>query len=363
MVKNSTSGGTGQIKTLLLVLPAFMIPSLEFACRSLLGQLEPATTLIIATHESTAAQVNTWLEEYRLTSRCHLIIIDNNTALSMWVQDDLHFIKDKSGAPGLLVSQQAEPHVHSLVKQVADAAGISFTTAKNVPDGGNVLMGDNFILIGGDDWNGFETFFLPEYPKDNIIPITSQLSVPAEQLHSLPAIGEGWQSIFHFGNKTNTAQPVFHIDIFLTLAGRGNDNRPRVLVGDPDMASRLLKQQPLTHALQQHFDDIAAQLVDAGFDVIRNPLPLVFCDHMEKHQRQWYYSSSNNAIVQDCSTAGRIVWLPTYGHGNWPELAATDNANKEIWQSLGFDVRLIAHCQPLAENLGGLRCFSKTWTT
>ena len=350
------------MEILLLALPAFMVPSLEPACRSLLAQICATTELIIATHQSTAKRVRQWLEDFQLIQRCQLIIIDNNIPLSMWVQDDFHVIRHPDGTPGLLISQQAKPHVHSLLRQIADVTGMALTNVEYAPDGGNILAGKDRILIGGNDCYGKDTKKLPDFVSENFLSIACPNKTSSELKQPLLLGGEEWEEVFHFGNKTNTCQPVFHIDIFLSLAGRRQDGRPRVLVGDPGMAARFLDCAPHDHCSQSAFDDIADQLKAEGFDVVRNPLPLVYCDNEGSRERQWYFSSSNNAIVQDCSTYGRIVWLPTFGHGNWPELAATDAANINIWKNLGFDVRPIANCQPLAENLGGLRCFTKTWT-
>ncbi len=357
----SLVGDTERKDTLLLVLPAFMVPSLEDACRSMLAQIEPSTSTIIATHSSTAAQISLWLEEYQLTQRCHLITVDDDIVLSMWVQDDVHIVRDDNGSLSLLISRQAEAHVLCLMQQIADVADMSITLVENAPDGGNILVGDDFILVGGDDWNGGEKLSLPGCCNDNSVAIASRMKAATELKRPLEIIGDDWQEVVHFGNRSNSRQPVFHIDIFLSLAGRDENNRPRVLVGDPGMAAHLLDRSPPDHDLQEHFDDIADQLECNGFSVIRNPLPLTYCDLLEKRERHWYFSSSNNVIVQDCDTSGRIVWLPTYGHGNWPQLTITDDANILIWKDLGFEVRAIAHCQPLAENLGGLRCFSKSW--
>ncbi len=338
-----------------------MIPSLERACLSLLSQINSSTTLIIATHNSTAAQINRWLEAFKLTGQSQLITVSDDTALSMWVQDDVHIITNGNGSYTLLISQQAKPSTHVLMQLIADAAGMSVSTAENLPDGGNVLAGDDFIMIGGDDWGDSDTSPLPGCCAENTFVITSRLNVPCELKRPLPAIGDDWHEILYLGNKPDSCQPIFHIDIFLTLAGRDDNNRPRVLVADPVMAANLLNWPPLAHDLHKHFDDIAAQLENSGFSVMRNPLPLVYCDLPDKRQRQWYFSSSNNVIVQICDTSDNIVWLPTYGHGNWPQLALTDDANIKIWQNMGFDVRPVSHCQPLAENFGGLKCFTKTW--
>jgi hypothetical protein len=109
--------------------------------------------------------------------------------------------------------------------------------------------------------------------------------------------------------------------------------------------------------MQRVFDDIASQLKAAGFDVIRNPLPLIYMDDEARRERLWYFATSNNALVQNAPA--KHVWLPTYGHGNWPELQATDRANAKIWTDLGFDVHPLGDFHAFAENLGAVHCIKK----
>src|SRR3712207_7924729 len=47
--------------------------------------------------------------------------------------------------------------------------------------------------------------------------------------------------------------------------------------------------------------------------------------------------------------------LPTYGHGDWAGLRATDEANASVWAGLGFDVRLLGDYHRFAQNLGSDR--------
>ena len=139
--------------------------------------------------------------------------------------------------------------------------------------------------------------------------------------------------------RSGTHQPVYHVDMFVTLAGRGPDGRYRVLVGDPALASDILDEQLPEHAHGGAFDEVAAALAAIdGLDVIRNPLPLIYADRPESRTRQWYFASANNCWVQDDEAAGRTVWLPEFGQGQWRKLCKTDEANAAVWRALGFHV-------------------------
>ncbi len=106
------------------------------------------------------------------------------------------------------------------------------------------------------------------------------------------------------------------------------------------------------------FDEIAFQLERLGFQVIRTPLPHVFVDFPEERTRRWYFATSNNCLVEITDTSQR-VWLPTYGHGPWEDLQATDDANRAIWEELGFEVVQLGDFHPFAQNLGALHCIKK----
>ena len=95
-----------------------------------------------------------------------------------------------------------------------------------------------------------------------------------------------------------------------------------------------------------------------GFEVTRTPLPRVYVDYPEERVRQWYFATSNNCLVEVADGSKR-VWLPTYGHGPWAALRATDEANQAIWEKLGFEVVPLGNFHYFAQNLGALHCIKK----
>lgn len=102
------------------------------------------------------------------------------------------------------------------------------------------------------------------------------------------------------------------------------------------------------------FDNIANNLAsNPAFEVIRSPLPLIYLDD-ERHRRgSWSVATANNYLVEIGGNS-KTVWLPTYGHGVWAELAITEQANKETWENLVFDVVLWVDSHPRAEDLGAV---------
>ena len=80
-------------------------------------------------------------------------------------------------------------------------------------------------------------------------------------------------------------------------------------------------------------------------------------DDPDRKERTWYFATSNNALVQNGPS--KIVWLPSYGHGNWSELAETDKANAAMWEEMGYAVKMLSDFHPFAENLGAVHCIKK----
>jgi hypothetical protein len=189
--------------------------------------------------------------------------------------------------------------------------------------------------------------------------------------------GERWLETVDAGRGGR--QPIFHIDMFLSLAGRAgggpgaatSGTKYQLLVGDPGLADRTLGWQPVVHNLQSEFDAVGDQLRRLGFSVRRTPLPYVSVDlrgafSVEVDGRQvevvgerfWYFATSNNCLVQIDGTH-KDVWLPTYGHAPFEELAATDAAHRRTWESLGFTVHQLGDFHLFAMRLGALHCIKK----
>ncbi|HHX8655166.1 TPA: hypothetical protein ACVO4R_004356 [Vibrio diabolicus] len=146
--------------------------------------------------------------------------------------------------------------------------------------------------------------------------------------------------------------------MFITLVGKNDAGTYQVLVADPRLAYETLGEELPEGAMQQVFNDITAQLTQLGFEVIRNPMPMAYDDDVQKKIRYWYLATSNNVILQD---SPKIVWIPTYGHGYWSKFAVTDDANRDIWQSLGYEVRQLPNFHPFAANLGAAHCITKVY--
>ena len=148
------------------------------------------------------------------------------------------------------------------------------------------------------------------------------------------------------------SQPIFHLDMFIALAGRTPEGKYRLVVGSPSLADRLLGRPTLPQALNAQFDDVAQHLAaHPDFDVVRSPLPLEIAS-IGDAEWCWYYATSNNCIVEIIDDTKKTVWLPLYGFGAQKHLTVTDAHNQQLWESWGFKVVSLGNYNEVAQCFG-----------
>lgn len=372
----------GAIERLLFTIPNYAVEdeTMAHAYQGLFAALPPDVRLVVLTQKSCETVVRKWLADNKLSAKADVNVFDDALNISIWAEDGYVVAKDLDSKSTYFVEPYSFPrYADSLVAEfVVNFTDLKGTRAPLYFQGGNVLIGDKFFLIGADypanslkyiashvltvppgtSPKAFIKSLYREYlDRDrDVIYVGSRKSVPAEQERETTINGEKWKEVICAGNGAGTVQPLFHIDMFITLIGP-NNGKYHVLVGDPSAAYKLLGGDPPLHAMQPVFDDIAEQLGALGFEVGRNPLPLVYMDDPKRKERMWYFATANNALVQN--SPKKIVWLPTYGYGAWMELEKTDTANGEIWRGLGYEVRFLGDFHPFAENLGAVHCIKK----
>lgn len=361
----------GEIAHLVLSVPSYEAKDFATQYLALLQQLPAQTevTLVVATEART--QVEAWFNDCpQLSLRRRLQIVTTDFSITPWARDCL--VVDSQTVPLSVISSSslARKEDHKIPHLLAEALQMQVRPLSAPFEGGNLLVGEQHVFVGADtltEFAGqanelalkrFRSVLADELNEGReVVVIASTQAVPEQFSRTIELGDQEWQQIQHYLNKTGTRQPIFHIDVFLTFANVNAHGQQRVLVGDPRLADKLLNRQLPVDNLAAHFDDIAAQLAALGFEVLRNPLPLIYMDEADKRQRTWFYASSNNVLLQ-CGECEPIVWLPQFAHDHWPELKITDDFNRALWQDLGFEVRMIPGCQRLAENMGGLHCLS-----
>ena len=209
--------------------------------------------------------------------------------------------------------------------------------------------------------------------------------------------GDGYQSVYSF---THRYQPIYHLDLFITLAGKDEDGKEVFVIGKPvlgfdmDQAPCDVKKDIrdiLTNSqcgIQKFIQQLEDRLCDLGipYRIKRNELPLIYHDVHEdearacgkQKKRHFLWASHNNALVEHykegTKTIRRVV-LPTYGmdsdysagtcgctghsYGNWTDLRQYDESNKQLWEQLGFEViQLKKAFHAFLQDTGSLNCLT-----
>lgn len=208
-------------------------------------------------------------------------------------------------------------------------------------DGGNFLIGDNFMFVGQDIYEANKIikrveevihkglkdcrslFFLKASPPNDIQRINTKTS-------------DGFYNSFASRGKTDARglhQPMFHLDYFMSLAGRDALGAYQVVVGKPIVGLSEEEQRTLpddvvqlcriqVERMDKSIEEVIKYLQSEDvqckqqFRVVRVPLPLTYHDELIEGTktllyRKWYWATYNNCIVEIYNDR-RIVWLPSY---------------------------------------------------
>lgn len=165
----------------------------------------------------------------------------------------------------------------------------------------------------------------------------------------------------------NARQPIFHLDLYLTIAGPhhetgrpvalvGSVKRARALVGDLETGESLEAGENLDVGL----DAVADHLLTLGYAVERLPL-LPFSNTFLTKAAHYTY---NNCLVEvwpspDGSIQRRVT-LPSYALEPGDVLKLLDDEAARIWAGLGFQVTFASgEFARVSELFGSLRCMTK----
>ena len=332
------SSSEGSMDRLLLTVPTYAARGLASTYQDLFSMLPQTTLIVVLVHEATKSIVEGWITAAGLEQRATVVVAPDHLYFSVWAEDGYVIAKDTSSGETYFVEPFSFPRYgDSLVADfISNATDLKDTQSPVYFQGGNVLIGDDFFMIGADypanSLDYIRSHLQPdpgEQPAElirrlykeyldssrELIYVGSSIPVPKHEERWVTVNGQQWKEIVYFGNKEGTSQPLFHIDMFISFAGRADNGAFRLLVGDPSSAANILGTPIFPHAMQQIFDNIAQFLTARNFEVIRNPLPLVYIDDPIKRLRTWYFATSNNLLVQNDDGAGKAVWLPSYGYG------------------------------------------------
>jgi hypothetical protein len=353
----------------------------------LLRTLPDSTEVTVVCHPGVAGELESLVRAARpAAATTRIVLTPPSLGFTVWAEDAFVVVDDVDAVPPVtyLLEPERFPRAgdFQLAELVATATPLETSQSPLIFQGGNVLIGDTFVLVGVDYLDDSiraveEGGAVEGYPYDGsatekrrfVADLFRQSFDPDRRVHFLASTprnrpanrvfqqdGQRWVDDIEAGRGAR--QPIFHIDMFVTLAGRGSDGRYRVFVGDPRLADRILGWDPVEHDLRTEYDEIAAQLGRLGFDVARTPLPYVSVLEPDARVRTWYHATTNNCLVV-VDGDDRRAWLPTYGHPPFEELAATDDDHRRRWDAVGFAVTQLGDFHPFAMRMGALHCIKK----
>jgi hypothetical protein len=410
----------GSIDRILFSFPDWAVsdPELAAAYRSVIGALRPGTRFVVVHHRSVASDVQGWFAAAgHETDNLLLVGMPDYVSLTDWAEDAYVALSD--GADG--TSYLMEPWEFKragdalIADAVEDASDICASQAPLIFQGGNCLVGGDVWFMGKDYYADTLELLRGDRPPVSIPPqesadrfIRRLFAEYVDATKTLVLIGtrkpiplreyvgrkEGRRYFLDVAaNGVGTFQPIFHIDMFISLVGETDDGRFEVLVGSPRLADRMLGTRS-PYALDDVYDAIADSLADAGFVVRRNPLvhrPTIgrslslaelkqlstqpgydiLLDTVKElvaagarpntrvRVRDWHHITWNNCLVESSASKGRHVYLPTFGHGTNADLRPIDDEMTRIWEELGFTVHPLGDFNKFAARQGVVHCIKK----
>lgn len=412
------SSWQGRIEQILFAFPAWAAddPESVTAYRSVIGALRPGTQFVVVHHASVRDAVEEWFRAAGHTDTVSYVPLPDYVSFTDWAEDAYVALADAIDDTRYLMEpwefQRAGDAL--IADAVEEYTGIRAAQAPLIFQGGNCLIGDDFWFLG-TDYYADSIALLQRRRAPVVLPDGADIDAAVRQLfhdyveagRRLTLVGtrkpiavpdyRGRREDDEFfldlpSGGTGAFQPIFHIDMFVTLVGR-EDGRFVVLVGDPSQADGLLGTTS-PYGLADVYDQIAATLSASGFDVRRNPLvhrstraqtlsmaELEAIAEQAKDAaltqavrelaaagardgtpvivRDWHHVTWNNCLVENSTGEGRHVYLPTFGHGADSDLAVVDRHMTELWQGLGFEVHALADFNSFARRQGVVHCIKK----
>ena len=410
------SSYAGSIDRILFCFPNRMIddPTLVPGYRSVISALRVGTRFIVVHNHSGRTTVEGWFAEAgHPPENLELVPMPDFVQLTDWAEDAYVALTDVSDDSGYLMEPWS--FLRSGDALIADAVeehtDLTASSAPVIFQGGNCLIGDDFWLMGADYFADTLLLLREGRPPVRVPPgmdeqefARSLYSTYVDAERELVLVGlprpialrewvaehrDGTFLLHSTADGAGTYQPIFHIDMFLTLIGRHDDGAFEVLVGDPRLADeRLGSSSPF--ALAEVYNAIAQSLQQRGLAVSRNPLvhrqtagrtfPLAELQQLAPESmlpaladlaragatantpvelRNWHHITWNNCLVENSEEHGRHVYLPTFGHGENTDLAPLDQDMQALWQGRGFEVHPLADFNDFAARQGVVHCIKK----
>ena len=409
-----------RIDTILFAFPNYGLSdaALAEAYQSVVRALRVGTRFVVVHHKSGGRQVRKWFDSAgHPVANVTFVPLPDYVNFTDWAEDAYVALTDGSESRTYLMEPWEFPRAGDalIAEAIQEFTDIEAAQAPLIFQGGNCLVGDEFWLMGKDYFADSLSLvasdrapvekpdrktpaaFLRRLFKDyvdfdrKLIVLGTAREIPVREFYGTR---EGRQFFLDLASGgAGLFQPIFHIDMFVTLVGWNARREFQVLVGSPAMADDMLGTTS-PFALDDVYDALAKALTREGFEVTRNPLvhrpavaqtttlerlrhlattttneamfdalkeleTLGARDSTKVSVRDWHHVTWNNCLVENTETVGRHVYLPTFGHGRSSDLKPIDAHMKKLWTSLGFTVHPLADFNEFARRQGVVHCIKK----
>lgn len=409
----------GVFERILLTLPSYAVNDTELASayQSLIAALRPGTHFIVLHHAADKMTVEAWFSAANhLPANVTFAALPDYVEFTDWAEDAYVALTDAADSSTYLMEpweffRGADALIAESVQNHSDVIA---SQAPLIFQGGNCLIGNDFWLLGKDyfiDSVNLTQGGSPVFPHPDVTPeafVRQLFSDYVERERRLISLGTHRRIPLanFYGTAANgiylldmpmggvgTFQPIFHIDMFITLIGENVDGVMEVMVGSPAMADTLLGTRS-PYSLNEVYDELAQQLIAEGCIVHRNPLvhrPTIgeswtlqelrdygtqvgdeellavvkqfrlagANDTTPVTARTWHHVTWNNCLVENSQVVGKHVYLPTFGHGMNADLQPLDAHMQAMWENLGFTVHLLGDFNAFASRQGVVHCIKK----
>ena len=274
---------------------------------------------------------------------------------SIWAQDGYCCLKKNTGETVLIEPLDfARGGDHFVADQVAAETNMEVEVTKYHLQGGNILAGDDYIIVGKDYLHHNERL-TGESPR--------KITNGFKKLFGVSElIWLGFDSPLNFPIDVfqGQYQPIFHIDMYVTLGGKTAEGKELVFVGDPALAKSILNQPAPPAEVVQAFDKTAQffKSYSSGtkFEVVRLPLDL-----WDVTSKSGTFLTYNNCLIESFEDT-RNAYLPAYasvapGSLNRRRL---DKKAAQVFKNAGFSTKLLTGAyEELCKHGGSIHCITK----
>ena len=412
------SSWEGRIERILFAFPAFGVADEQTSAgyRSVISALRRGTEFVVVHPAAARDTVEEWFRAAGHGGATTLVPLPDFVSFTDWAEDAYLALTDAAdGSTYLMEPWRFQRAGDALIADaVEEFTDIRAAQAPLIFQGGNVLVGDEFWFLGTDYFADSLTLLQGARPP---VTFPADADLDAAVRHLFGKYADAGRELTLIGTRrpltvpefrgrredgaffldlpaggAGAFQPIFHIDMFITLIGR-RDGRFVVLVGDPSLGEELTGRRS-PYDLRDAYDEIATTLRTAGFDVRRNPLVhqgtpgrrLTLADlralgdqqgnsamvqavaelaaagaeaATQVTVRDWHHVTWNNCLVESSGSVGRHVYVPTYGHGEDADLAVVDRHMARLWADLGFEVHELGDFRSFARRQGVVHCIKK----